>query len=155
MISAATTLISGMIGESSDEGGLGRAGVPIYFDFQVLQVELLASDQLDVEHTTFATAKNRRIDISAPTIAAALSNDRSVDELHLRAFGPAFTRQQVIDERQIFVHDLMEPAHDHPDFADPLRGRMQTGKLAQHGFDNPLADRQFVYPAKLMTGRNR
>jgi len=84
MISAATTLTSGMIGESSDEDGLGRAGVLIYFDFQVLQVELLASDQLDVEHTTFATAKNRRIDISAPTIAAALSNDRSVGVLHLR-----------------------------------------------------------------------
>ena len=128
MISAATTLTSGMIGESSDEGGLGRAGVLIYFDFQVLQVELLASDQLDVEHTTFATAKNRRIDISAPTIAAALSNDRSVDELHLRAFGPAFTRQQVIDERQIFGHDLMGPYLPRHGLCRGASGRAANGQ---------------------------
>lgn len=149
MISAATTQTSGMIEESPDVGGLGRVGGLIYFDFQVLQVEFLAFDQLEVERAAFATAKNRQFDIPAPITASALADDRSVNEFHLRALGRGFARQQFISERQIFGHDLMESTYHDTDFAEALRGRLQTGKFAQHGLDNPLADREFVHPARL------
>lgn len=124
-------------------------GALIDFDFQVLQVELLALDQLDVEHATFGTAENWQDDIPAPTTAAALSNDRSLDEFHFRALGRGFARQQLVSERKRFGYDLMEPSYDHTDFAEALGGRMQTGKLVQYGFDDPLADREFVHPVTL------
>lgn len=115
----------------------------------MLQVKLLATDQLNVEHATIATAKNRQFDIPAPATVAALSDNRRMDELHLGTLGGGVTRQQVIGERQIVGHDLMESAYDHADFAEALRSRTQTGKLAQYGLDNPLTDREFVHPAKL------
>ncbi len=149
MIGAATTLTFEIIEGSPDAEGSGQWEVLIDFDFQVLQVELLALDQLDVEQATYGTAKIRQVDIPAPTTAAALSNDRSLDEFHFRALGRGFARQELVSERQRFGHDLMEPTYDHSDFAEALGGRMQTGKLAQYGFDNSLADREFVHPAKL------
>ena len=92
MIGAATTLTFEIIEGSPDAEGSGQWEVLIDFDFQVLQVELLALDQLDVEQATYGTAKIRQVDIPAPTTAAALSNDRSLDEFHFRALGRGFTR---------------------------------------------------------------
>ena len=47
----------------------------------------------------------------------------------------------------------MEPTYHDTGFAEALRGRLQTGKLAQHGLDNPLANREFVHAARLADGK--